>query len=80
MIDTATQKPIQVLLAEVSGPYLWVSVDNIDRVRRVLEAHEVSFWVSHHAIAVNGKPAVTVINIKKGTNPDTVQGFLDQAV
>jgi hypothetical protein len=61
MIDSTPRKSIRVLAESVSGPYARVSVDQLDRVRILLRANEISHWVDHLAISVDGQPAFVVV-------------------
>jgi hypothetical protein len=79
MIDSSTRKPIRVLMDEATGPYIWVSVKHLQQVSELLSRNGVSFWVDHHAVSVDGQPAVTVINVRRGTDPQQVQALLDAA-
>ena len=57
MTDTATRRPIQISTESPSGPYLTVSVEVLEKVRKFLVDNNVPHWVEHHAISVNGRPA-----------------------
>jgi hypothetical protein len=77
MTDAATKKPIRVSTDGTTGPYIVVPVDQLGKIRNLLEADRIRFWVDHHAISIDGKPAVTVINLARGTDPTRVQASLD---
>lgn len=77
MIDSSTRKPIRVLTDGTSGPYVMVPVDQLDQVRKLLHANDIPHWVDHHAVSVDGRPAVAVINLGKKTDPRRVQALLD---
>ena len=79
MIDSATHKPVRVLLDVATGPYIYVSVDHFDQVRKVLQDNNIPHWVDHIGISVDGRPMERLINIKKGSDPDRVQALLDAA-
>jgi hypothetical protein len=79
MIDSSTHKPIRVSSDGRSGPYLMVSVGQLDQVRKVLRDNDIPHWVDHHAISVDGRPAVAVVNLSKGSDPCRVQALLDAA-
>jgi len=79
MIDTATQKPIRVASGGASGPYLRVPKEQLDQVRKLLQANDIPHWVDHYAISVDGRPPVVVINLGKKTDPHRVQALLDDA-
>ena len=79
MLDTDLGEPVRVLNDEATGPYIEVSVNQLELVRRLLTDHGVRFWVTHQAISVQGGPFTTTIYIRKGTDPARIQALLDQA-
>jgi hypothetical protein len=54
-----------------------VPADQLDQVRKLLDANDIPHWVEHNAISVDGRPAVVVINLGKKTDPRRVQALLD---
>lgn len=78
MIDISTKKPLRVSTDGDAGPYVVVPVQQLDDVRRLLDAHHVSYWVDEEAISLDGKPEVTVVNFGRDAQPDAVQEILDQ--
>jgi hypothetical protein len=79
MTDTATQRPIRVSTDDTSGPYIMLSVEVVEKVRKLLVENDVPHWVDHHAISVDGRPAVTVINLGRRVDSRRVQDLLDAA-
>jgi hypothetical protein len=79
MTDTATRRPIRVSTDGTSGPYIMVSVELLEKVRRLLVENDVPHWVDHHALSVDGRPAVTVINLGRTVDSRRVQDLLDAA-
>jgi hypothetical protein len=79
MIDMHTHRPIRVSTDGTSGPYLMVPADQVEQVRKVLEANSIPCWVEHYAISVDGRPAMVVINIATKNDPRHVQAILDSA-
>ena len=77
MIDTTTRQPLYVSTDGDAGPYIMVPVAQLDKVRALLEANKVPYWVDEEAISLDGKPEVAVINLGHGSNPATVQSLLD---
>ena len=77
MTDTSNQKPIRVLTAGIWGSYMSIPFSQLEQVRELLREHEISHWVDHHAISVNGRPAMIVINLSRKTDPVRVQELLD---
>jgi hypothetical protein len=80
MIDSSTQKPIQVSTDGTSGPYIMIPVSQLDQVHQLLLDNDIPHWVDHLAISVNGRPAVGVVNLGKKSDPRRVQALLDAAV
>ena len=78
MIDPINQK-LQVVNDKLSGPYIWVTIDQIERVQKILQDNDIPHWVDHHAVSVDGGPFLTVININQKCDPNRVQAFLDAA-
>jgi hypothetical protein len=79
MIDVATQKPVTVQMAVESGPYLKVSMAQLDKVRAVLDTHGIKYWVDDSSISFNGAPPVTWVWINRKADPHYVQARLDEA-
>lgn len=77
MIDTTTCQPLYVSTDGDAGPYIMVPVAQLDKVRALLDANKVAYWVDEEAISLDGKPEVAVINLGHGSNPATVQSLLD---
>ncbi len=79
MTDTTTRRPIRVSTDGTSGPYIMLSVEVLEKVRRLLVENDIAHWVDHLAISVDGRPAVTVINLGRRTDSRRVQDLLDAA-
>ena len=79
MIDVSTKKSLSVSTGGDSGPYIMVPVRQIDDVRALLDANNLSYWVDEYAISLNGQPEVTVVNLGHGSNAVDVQRILDNA-
>ncbi len=79
MTDTTTRRPIRVSTDGTSGPYIMLSVEVLEKVRRLLVENDIPHWVDHLAISVDDRPAVTVINLGRGTDSRRVQDLLDAA-
>jgi hypothetical protein len=77
--DTSTHKPIQVSSDAATGPYIMLPLSQVEQVHKVLEENDIPHWVDHHAVSVNGQPAVTMIYIRKGIDPHHAQALLDAA-
>jgi hypothetical protein len=79
MTDTTSRRPIRVSIGGTSGPYITVSVELLERVRKLLVENDVPHWVDHLAISVDGRPAQTVVNLGRRVNSRKVQDLLDAA-
>lgn len=79
MIDISTNNPLRVSTDGDAGPYIMVPVEQIDHVRRLLDANNVPYWVDEVAISLDGKPEITVVNLGGGADADAVQAMLDNA-
>jgi hypothetical protein len=80
MIDSAMQQPIKVGADTETGPYIRVSVQPRDRVPEVLHKHDIRHWVDNYSVSIAGRPDMTWVYVRKGTDPDRVQTLLDAAV
>ncbi|MGH7173534.1 MAG: hypothetical protein ACRELF_03565 [Gemmataceae bacterium] len=79
MTDTSTQRPIRVSTESPSGPYIMLSVELLEKVRKLLVENGISHWVEHLRISVDGRPAVTMIYLGRKVDPGQVQDLLDAA-
>ncbi len=79
MTDPATQRPILVLLDSASEPYIRLSVEVLEKVRKLLVANEIPHWVDHYAISVDGQPARTTIYVGRKVDSRQLQELLDAA-
>jgi hypothetical protein len=77
MIDVATQKPIKVGKGIESGPFIEVSMAQLDKVRAVLDAHGIKYWVSDSIMSFNGAPPVTWVHFYRKSDPQEIQARLD---
>jgi hypothetical protein len=79
MIDEMTQNRLRVSSDGVAGPYLMIPISQLRRVRELLDCHAIRYWVDSHAISLDGKPAITVINFGRAGNAGQIQALLDEA-
>jgi hypothetical protein len=79
MLDIHTHKPIRVRVNERVGPDITVALDQLDAVCKLLKEHQIPHWADNFAVSLDGRPAVIVINLRDGTNPEVVQAILDSA-
>jgi hypothetical protein len=52
-------------------------VDEVSKVRKLLDSADTRYWVDEISISLNGEPFVPVINLAPGTIPEAVQQLLD---
>ena len=69
MIDSTTSKPLYVSKDGDSGPYIIVPLEQVGAVSTVLE----------EAISIDGKPAITVVNLGRDVDQETASKALDEA-
>ena len=79
MSDVRNNQPLRVVANWQAGPSITLPVQQVEAVTELLDRRQVRHWVSATAIAWEGKPAVTVINLGLGTDPAFVQQVLDSA-
>ncbi len=77
MIDTTTCQHLYVSTDGGAGPYIMVPVSQLDKVKALLDANKVPYWVDEEAISLDGKPEVAIINLDHGSSPAVVQSLLD---
>jgi hypothetical protein len=61
MIDVATKKPLRVETDRTVGPYMRVSVPQLDAIRQLLERYKIGFRIDEHAISINEGPEMTYV-------------------
>jgi len=79
MTDTMTQKPLRVSTDGTAGPYIMVSVGQLDAVRRLLDRNRIRFWVEEEVISLDGGPEIAVVDLGRGADSERVQELLDNA-
>jgi hypothetical protein len=79
MIDEMTHEKLRVSVDAVAGPYLMVTIDQLDSVVALLDRHKVRYWVDPEAISLDNEPYVTVINFGKAGDGARIQAILDEA-
>ena len=80
MIDEMTQNSrLRVSTDGIAGPYLMVTMTQLDAVRAVLDRHKVRYWVDADAISLDNEPAITVINFGRSGDAARIQAILDEA-
>jgi hypothetical protein len=77
MIDLETRKPVVVRSGGTGGPYIMLPLDQLQAVESVLRAHNVYHWTDSDAISLDGKPAIVVVNLGRGSDAALAQQLLD---
>jgi len=77
VIDTTTCQPLYLSTDGGAGPYITVPESQLDKVKALLDANKVAYWVDEEAISLDGKPEVAIINLDHGSSPEVVQSLLD---
>lgn len=77
MVDSETKERILVHTEGAGGPYIMVSVDQLEGIESLLRHHGISFWTDSGAISVDGGPLITIINLGRGVEGEQVQKLLD---
>ena len=78
MIDEMTADRLRVATDGIAGPYLMVPLAQLPRVRELLDGHKVRYWPDSHAISLDGKPAIVVINFGRTGDSARIQQLLDE--
>ena len=79
MIVESTQNSLRVLNYVVAGPYLMLTVTQLDAVRAVLDRHKDRYRVDADAISLDNEPAITVINFGRSDDVARIQAIIDEA-
>lgn len=77
MTDTITKKRFRVSGDGTAGPYLMVPLLQLKEVQRLLDSHQISYWVDENAISLDGQPAVAFINFGRAVEGKRIQAILD---
>jgi hypothetical protein len=78
MIDETTQERFRVSNDKDAGPYLMVTLNQLDVIRAALDRHKVRYWVDGDAISLDNEPAVTWINFGRAGDAARIQSILDE--
>jgi hypothetical protein len=79
MTDPLTKKPIRVSADGSAGPYIIVQLSQVPAIREVLDRNSIPYWVDETAISIDGRPAVTFVNLGARVEAQLVQNVLDNA-
>jgi len=80
MIDPPPESKLRVTSGGDAGPYIMLPVQEVERVRKLLDSIDTHYWVDESSVSLDGNPPVTVINLAPETNEEVVQRLLDSAV
>ena len=78
MTDAATKQSLHVTTGSTAGPYIRVSLDQLDDLKRLLDNRHVSYWVGENAISWDGGPYIAVVNLGREGDAAAVQAMLDE--
>jgi hypothetical protein len=77
-----TKKPLRVLTAGKDDlPYVRLAFEQLDDLRRVLDAHGVRYREPSNAISIDGGPEMVIVHIfpNGGVTSTMIQEMLDKA-
>ena len=77
MIDTMTNKPIRFRTPENVPATILRPRDQVDAVTNLLETNGIRFWADHLSVSFDGKPYVSTVPLRTGSDPERVQAVLD---
>ena len=77
MTDVVTTKQLHVLDDSVAGPYLRLSMDQLEKVRQLLDSHGIFYWFRENSISMDGGPFFTVVNFGRNGDAAAMQALLD---
>lgn len=77
MIDVTTKEPLYVSDGGTAGPYIMVPLSQLDDLKRLLDANQVSYWVDNNAISLDGEPYIAFVNFGRDVDAGAVQAMLD---
>jgi hypothetical protein len=77
MIDSLTNEPIRIAFME-SGPYVFVQLDQLEQVKKILDEGGFRYWVDEDAISLNGQPYTSVVNLGREADVAAIQDLLDK--
>jgi hypothetical protein len=78
MRSSLADAPLVVSTDGTAGPYVTVRTDQLKPVVQALQSHGVNIEVDEDAVVLDGRPALAVIDLDRGTDLERVQGILDR--
>ncbi len=79
MVKVTEKKPLQVSTDGTAGPYLMLPLDEVSRVKVLLDSHGIRHFVEENAISLNGRPYVTLIDFGLRGDANRIQAILDSS-
>lgn len=80
MRSTIADAPLVVSTNGTAEPYITVTIEQLEPVVQVLRAQGIPFEVDDDAVVLDGRPALSVINLGQGADVDRVKETLDHLV
>jgi hypothetical protein len=80
MRSSVADAPLVVSTDGTAGPYVTVTTDQLKPVVQALQAQGIALDVDDDAVMLDGKPALSVINLGHGADVDRVKKTLDRLV
>ena len=77
MTDVTMAKPLHVSTEGRVRPIIELPFNQIEDVRRLLDSHGISHWVSEHVLSFNGGPEMAKIYFVRGADAAPIQAILD---
>ncbi|MGO9597299.1 MAG: hypothetical protein ACLP7Q_04690 [Isosphaeraceae bacterium] len=75
---TLAEAPLVVSTDGTAGPYITVTTDQLKPVTQALQAEGIAFEVDDDAVVLEGRPALSVIDLEPGADAKQVQQILDR--
>jgi hypothetical protein len=80
MLDPYTKRPVPVQSYEDGrGGRIVVRVEQLERVKGLLDAHGVRYTVDETTLSIDGKPPYGFIRLRRQTDARAVQELLDRS-
>jgi hypothetical protein len=77
MIDSITRKPLTINSYQGKGGILDLPLEQLDKVRALLDANIIFYWVDDEVLSINGGPETAWITISQKHDAAMVQRLLD---
>ena len=77
MIDTVHRKPIKVETNWGVESYIDVPLEQLNGVKALLDANQVSYWVDEEVLSIDDGPEIALVMLDEHTDVEMVQRLLD---